>query len=128
MLCSRYVSLITSDGGLFDNIIMFKEFARREPDIAWVHTHPGWVYTRGMSSEKPFFKILLWILHPLLLIIITRQQDCAELMTFALLDATKGFRRYNRNGDDIGMYKMPKAKDAGKLLWEHSVEATGVKA
>jgi len=47
-------------------------------------------------------------------------------MIFSLLDANKGLRRYNTTGDDIGMKNFPQAKDAGQLLWEHSMAVTGV--
>ena len=49
-------------------------------------------------------------------------------MVFALLDATEGLRRYNWRADDIGMKSMPKAKDAGRILYEHSVRETGCKS
>ena len=51
-------------------------------------------------------------------------QHNAEYMLFGMLSAKKGMNRFDKYGDDVGMKKFPQAKDAPRLLWEHSMEVT----
>ncbi|KAF9524463.1 hypothetical protein CPB83DRAFT_820017 [Crepidotus variabilis] len=104
--------------------VMTAEFARREPDIAWVHMYPGSVYTRGMLTfGGPVIQFVLLLLRPLLWLLLAKKEDASERILFAMLSADKGLRRCNEKGDDIGMKNFP-ATEAGKILFEHSVKAT----
>ncbi|KAF9524464.1 hypothetical protein CPB83DRAFT_820023 [Crepidotus variabilis] len=104
--------------------VMTAEFARREPDIAWIHTYPGSVYTRGMLTiGGPAVQFGLSVLSPILKLTLIKKEDCAERILFILLSAGKGLGRYNEKGDDIGMKKFP-ATEAGEALFNHSVKAT----
>lgn len=54
------------------------------------------------------------------------KETCGEIMLFNLLDSEKGMYRRNERGDEIGLTNFPQAKDAQRLLWEHTAEATTV--
>jgi len=115
------------------NDLMVAEFARREPTIAFTHIHPGFVNTEMFKPTRPLFKFLVFFLRPLIWLMTTSPETCAEHMLFALIDADHGMYRRNEKGDEIGMKGFPtpngdevKKKEAQKALWDHSLEATTV--
>ncbi|KAF8959331.1 hypothetical protein BDZ97DRAFT_1838455 [Flammula alnicola] len=113
------------------NDLMVAEFAAREPEIAFTHIFPGNVDTPAFTPSKeanPLIKSAVWMLRPLIWLTTTKQEVCAEYMLYALLDAKKGMYRRNSKADNIGMKDFPDAKDAQKLLWEHTLEATTVES
>ncbi|PPQ70296.1 hypothetical protein CVT26_014581 [Gymnopilus dilepis] len=110
------------------NDLMVAEFARREPDIAFTHIYPGNVDTEALIFSNPIARFFSLFLRPLIWLITVTPEECAQYMVFALLDAEKGVYRRSKKGDDIGMKAFPKAKDAQRLLWEHSLEETGVES
>jgi len=106
------------------NDLMMEEFAARYRDMAFTHIYPGLVRT-PMSSFKH------WSLRPLnpLIRVALRpfshsQDECAELMLYALLDGKKGAFRRDENGDDIGMTSYYGDEEARKKLWEHTIAIT----
>lgn len=103
-----------------------QEFARQESDIAFTHIHPGVVYTGTISNQHIITKILVIPFRPLLWLLTTPRQDCAEYMLYALLSADKGMNRRNRTSDDIAMLKFPQAENAQTMLWEHTAMVTNV--
>ncbi|KAH9477951.1 Oxidoreductase [Psilocybe cubensis] len=107
------------------NDLMVAEFSRQNPDISFTHIHPGVVYTGTISNQHLATKILVIPLRPLLWLLTTPRQDCAEYMLYAMLYANKGMNRRNKTGDDIGMLKFPQAENAQTLLWEHTALVTG---
>jgi len=117
------------------NDLMVAEFARREPTIAFTHIYPGCVNTPLVYNvaPQPVFKLLLFFLRPLIWLMLTTPETCAEHMIFALIDADHGMYRRNEKGDEIWMKAFPtpegdevKEEEAQKALWEHSLEATTV--
>lgn len=77
-----------------------------------------------LRSSNPIYKLFLFLLTPLFWLITRTQETCAEYMLYALIQAEKGMYRRNENGDDIGLKGFLDEKDAQKLFWEHSLEAT----
>lgn len=108
------------------NDLMIAEYAKREPEIAFTHIYPGTVDTPALRPSSWLLTILMLPLRPLLWLISTRPEDCAEYMLFALLNAEKGMNRRNANGDDIGTKGFPKAADGQERVWDHSVQLTTV--
>ncbi|KAF9552444.1 NAD(P)-binding protein [Agrocybe pediades] len=107
------------------NDLMVAEFAAREPDIAFTHTYPGPVFTGTISNQRLITRLLVIPLRPILWLITTPKEDCAEYMLYPLLSAESGMHRRDKRGDDIGMTKFPTAEGAAKVLWEHSMKETG---
>ncbi|KIM41370.1 hypothetical protein M413DRAFT_18928 [Hebeloma cylindrosporum] len=115
------------------NDLMVAEFARREPNIAFTHIYPGNVNTAMYKPSNPIYKIIVFFLRPVIWLITTTPEACAEHMIFALLDADKGMYRRNEKGDDIAMKGFPtpagdeaKKEQAQKALWDHSLQVTTV--
>ncbi|KAJ3516347.1 hypothetical protein NLJ89_g1190 [Agrocybe chaxingu] len=108
------------------NDLMMAEFARREPEIAFVYTSVGAVYTSILTTSNPILWVLFLPLRPLFWLLMTSAPVCAEYMLFAMLDADKGFHRRDQRGNDIGMKNFPQVENAQRLLWEHSVVETRV--
>ncbi|KAJ3504646.1 hypothetical protein NLJ89_g7828 [Agrocybe chaxingu] len=109
--------------------------ARNSPNASpplRLHTmYPGFVDTGMFSSSNPILKFIKFLFRPILRLILTTPQDCAEYVLHALLDADKGMYRRNSPGDDVGMTKFPQAdgvekEEAQRRLWEHSLEVTTV--
>ena len=65
-------------------------------------------------------------LRPILWLISTKPEDCAEYMLFALFNAEKGMNRRDAKGDDIGNKGFPQAADGQQRVWDHSVQLTAV--
>jgi hypothetical protein len=104
-----------------------KEFARRNPDIAFAHVWSGFVLNGTMVGQGKLHTFLSIVFSPLLWAIATPPEHNAEYMLFALLAADKGMYRRGRYGEDIGMKKFPQATDAQTILYEHSIEETASK-
>lgn len=101
-----------------------QEFARREEGIAFVHAHPGFVDT---FAPKLFYqKALNFVFRPLIWLLFTTPDVCAEHMLYALLDSKPGMSLRNRHGDDVGMKNYPTTEGAQEAMWEHSLKETGV--
>jgi len=86
-----------------------------------------------MVPANPLLKFLVFFLRPLIWLMSSSAETCAEHMLFALIDADKGMYMRNEKGDDVGMKGFPtpdgdevKKEEAQKVLWEHSLEATTV--
>ncbi|KAF8960627.1 hypothetical protein BDZ97DRAFT_1905834 [Flammula alnicola] len=130
-LKKTYAGLRAMMQSLAYNDLMVAEFAAREPEIAFTHIYPGNVDTPALTPSKeanPLIKSAVCMLRPLIWLTTTKQEVCAEYMLYALLNAEKGMYRRNSKADNIGMKDFPDAKDAQKLLWEHTLEATTVES
>jgi len=103
-----------------------QEYAKREPEIAFTHIYPGTVATPALRPSSWLLTILMLPLRPILWLISTKPEDCAEYMLFALLNAEKGMNRRNAKGDDIGTKGFPQADDGQQRVWDHSVQLTTV--
>jgi len=80
-----------------------------------------------LNFSNIFLKaIVLVLVRPFLWLIATKQEVCAEHMLFAMLDAKTGMYRRDEKGNDIGMKGFPLGVDAGKLLWNHTRDATDI--
>ncbi|CAA7262288.1 unnamed protein product [Cyclocybe aegerita] len=108
------------------NDLMMAEFARREPEIAFVYTGVGFVYTSILTTSNPILWLLFLPLRPLFWLLMMSAPDYAEYALFAMLDADKGLHRRDQKGNDIGMKNFPQVKDGQRLMWEHSVVETRV--
>ncbi|KAF8964498.1 hypothetical protein BDZ97DRAFT_1660167 [Flammula alnicola] len=109
------------------NDLMVAEFARLEPEIAFTHIHPGFVFNGTMFGPSSLTtKVLSFVFRPLLWLLTIPQEENAEYMLYALLAAQKGMNRRDKKADDIGLKKFPQAKDAQKILYQHSLEETTV--
>jgi hypothetical protein len=85
------------------------------------------------KPSNPLYKLVFFFFRPLIWLMATSPETCAEHMLFALLDADKGLYRRNDKGDEIGMKGFPtpegdeeKKDQAQKALWDHSLQATTV--
>ncbi|CAA7261277.1 unnamed protein product [Cyclocybe aegerita] len=96
------------------NDLMVAELAKREPSIAFTHMYPGFVDTGMFSFSNPILKFIVFLFRPVLRLMLTTPQDCAEYVLHALLDADKGMYRRNSSGDDIGTAKFPQADGVEK--------------
>ncbi|KAF9471971.1 NAD(P)-binding protein [Pholiota conissans] len=97
------------------------------PEIAFTHIWPGWVFNGMIVNSGILAKSLSFVLGPLQWLIGTTPEKNAEYMLFGLLSAKKGMYRRGRRGEDIGMKRFLQAKDAQRILHEHSVEETARK-
>ena len=133
------------------NDLMVQAYASRNPRIAFTHIHPGAVDTGVYHFQNPVLNFVVRGLGwPVLRMVTTRPQDCAEWMVYSLLEGaraakpqgeggeeggeTRGsanggeggssmFRR-GPHGDDIGMENFPAASDEEKEeFWNHCVNA-----
>ncbi|KDQ08652.1 hypothetical protein BOTBODRAFT_48112 [Botryobasidium botryosum FD-172 SS1] len=80
------------------NDIMITEYARRHPEIAFMHTAPGLVNTPLLSKNYPIIGTLL---SPIMSLFATNPQDCAEWMLYPLLskDFGQGGFRLNNHAE-----------------------------
>ncbi|KAI0779380.1 NAD-P-binding protein [Fomes fomentarius] len=98
--------------------LMFEHYAEENPDLAFVHIHPGAVNT-------PLVKLNHWALRPLNLLtsaFATSPQDSAEWMLHGLFQADKGFSRRDTHGDDIGKTSYYGSEKERQAVWEHTKE------
>ncbi|KAF9051680.1 hypothetical protein BJ165DRAFT_1340814 [Panaeolus papilionaceus] len=105
------------------NDLMIAEFARREPGISFVYTWPGWVNT--MQPTALHYKLLKCMLQPIMWLVLTKPEICAEYMLYSLLASGTGMTRTDNKGNDIGMKKFPATTAGQDMLWEHSLKETG---
>ncbi|PPR04387.1 hypothetical protein CVT24_013216 [Panaeolus cyanescens] len=114
------------------NDLMVAEFARRNESIAFTHIYPGFVNTNmGMSGSYnplvyPVAKIIGFFMQPLLWMVTTSPDVCAEYMFHALVYGRPGVNRRDQYGDEIGVYAFPAQSGAQEKLWEHSIAETRV--
>ena len=85
------------------------------------------------KPTNALYKFFIFFVQPLIWLMTTSPETCAEHMLFALLDADKGMYRRNEKGDEMGMKGFPtpegdeeKKDQAQKALWDHSLQATTV--
>ncbi|KDQ17121.1 hypothetical protein BOTBODRAFT_172702 [Botryobasidium botryosum FD-172 SS1] len=107
------------------NDIMVVEYARRHPEIAFMHTAPGFVNTPILSRNHP---ILGSLLSPLGSLFGTKPQDCAEWMLYPLL--SKAFGQGGFHLDNHAEPSKPNryVTEESKLkVYEHVLEFTKVK-
>ncbi|KAJ6462243.1 hypothetical protein C8R47DRAFT_1058179 [Mycena vitilis] len=81
-------------------------FAAQYPDLAFTHIYPGQVATKGKLFDPG------WLLTPLSWIVgymrhIVSQDDCAQYMLYALLDADRGVFFRNNTGDALSSHVFP---------------------
>lgn len=104
-----------------------QEFARQNPNIAFSHIYPGFVFNGTMFGPGAITTFLSIACRPLLWAFTITPAHNAEYMLFGLLSAKPGMNRYGNHGDDVGMTRFPQTKDAQRLLYEHSAEVTATK-
>jgi len=105
------------------NDLMVNDFAAQHPDMAFTHIDPGPVRT-SLAHFKHWALKPINLLMEAMLYLGHSQDECAELMLFALLDGKKGVFRRDRNANDIGNYSYHGTEETRKKLWEHTVEVT----
>ncbi|KAF9472568.1 hypothetical protein BDN70DRAFT_818457, partial [Pholiota conissans] len=120
-------TMLASSRGACLRCSNLQEFARQNPDIAFTHVWPGFVFNGTMFGPGKLTTFLSFFFRPLLWAFATPPEENAEYMLFALLSGEKGMYRRGRKGEDIGMKKFPQAKDAQRILYEHSVAETASK-
>ncbi|KJA14749.1 hypothetical protein HYPSUDRAFT_48879 [Hypholoma sublateritium FD-334 SS-4] len=106
------------------NDLMIAEFARQNPEIAFSHIYPGFVFNGTMFGPGKMTTFLSIFFGPLIWGFTIPPKHNAEYMLFGMLSAKKGLNRFGKYGDAIGMKSFPQTKDGQKLLWEHSMEVT----
>ncbi|KAL1754905.1 hypothetical protein FB107DRAFT_214716 [Schizophyllum commune] len=108
------------------NDLALEEFSARSPDISFIHTYPGTVRTNIVkNSDSYLIKALTYLFYPIAYLrTVVSEEECADWMTYALLNAKPGFGRYNNHGDDIGRLNYDGTEEQRKKLWEHTIEET----
>ncbi|KAJ7662554.1 hypothetical protein DFH06DRAFT_355244 [Mycena polygramma] len=81
-------------------------FAAQYPDIAFTHIYPGQVATKGKLFDPG------WLLTPLAWVVaymrhIVSQDECAQYMLYALLDADRRVFFRNNTGDTLSSHVFP---------------------
>ncbi|KAJ6622095.1 hypothetical protein B0H10DRAFT_932253 [Mycena sp. CBHHK59/15] len=104
--------------------VMIENFAAREPDMMFIHAHPGFVNTRG--SESALLRASSYILRPIFSPLRNTPETCGEFQMYTLLHAGAGASRTNGKAESIGDKGYHVTEAARKKLWEHTVEATTV--
>ncbi|CCM05845.1 uncharacterized protein FIBRA_08081 [Fibroporia radiculosa] len=94
------------------NDLMFESFAEQQPDLSFIHIHPGVVRTPLLGS------LVAFVLYPFM----TPASDCAEYMLYGLLDAGPGVHRRDNKGDNMGQKRYYGSDEARRRLWDHTVE------
>ncbi|KAG6917686.1 hypothetical protein DXG01_001661 [Tephrocybe rancida] len=111
------------------NDLMLQDYAAKYPTLTFVHSCPGYVRTSLMSSsDSTWLKVAAPVAMQLVRPFFTSYQDSGEYMLHGLLSSGKGFFRVGSKGEDIGMKKYFGSEEARKRLWQHTMEATEVKA
>jgi len=119
-LKKRYGLKAASDNATTGTDIMVAEYARRHPDLTFVHTMPGFVNTPILSKDKP---ILGWIFGPLGSLFATNPQDCAEWMLYPLLS-----KEFGKGGFHLNNHAEPSkpnkyvTEESRRTVWEHVLE------
>lgn len=129
------------------NDLMVQAYSSRNSRIAFTHIHPGAVDTGVYRFQNPVLNFVVRGLGwPLLRMIMTRPQDCAEWMVYSLLEGARAVRsqgneqsgaatgsgeglgsnmfRRGPHADDIGMKNFTAASDEEKeQFWKHCTDA-----
>ncbi|KIK00448.1 hypothetical protein K443DRAFT_7651 [Laccaria amethystina LaAM-08-1] len=92
------------------NDLMIEKLAERNPDLTFIHAHPGVVRTNMLNSAQ---STILWA-----------TSDCAEYMWHGLFNSTKGAFRIRSHGENIGKTRYFGTEAQRKKLWEHTWEIT----
>ena len=82
------------------------------------------------NSDSPMIKLASSLALGLTYPFSTSYTDAGEYMLHGLLNSSSsgGFFRVGSRGEDIGMKRWFGSEEARKKLWQHTVEATSVKA
>ncbi|KAJ7464988.1 hypothetical protein B0H11DRAFT_1733894 [Mycena galericulata] len=77
--------------GVAYNDALVAYFAAQHPELAFTHIHPGQVLTKGSEVRIGWLLApLAWLLRRYKLSISVSQDECAQYMLYALLDAERG--------------------------------------
>ncbi|KAF9052120.1 hypothetical protein BJ165DRAFT_1401524 [Panaeolus papilionaceus] len=108
------------------NDLMVAEFARRNESIAFTHIYPGFVNSgMGMAGSSTLnTKLIGFFMQPLLWMVTTPPETCAEFMYHALVYAHPGVNRRDQYADEVGVSGFPTQVGAQERLWEHSITET----
>ncbi|KAF9515445.1 hypothetical protein BS47DRAFT_1262634, partial [Hydnum rufescens UP504] len=100
------------------NDLMVQEFSERHPKLSFTHIHPGFVLTSFGDAS-----IFMRMIKPLLRLLLTSPQDCAEFMLRALFDpaAAKGAFHRNNHAELMDPSKLPISPEDQKLVYDHLV-------
>ncbi|KAI0824812.1 hypothetical protein BC628DRAFT_1321661 [Trametes gibbosa] len=104
--------------------LAFAHYAELNPDISFVHIHPGVVRTPLLQTSHPILRFLNPLTYALTYPISNTPEDCAEWMLYGLLQSGPGLSRRNTKGEDIGKTRFYGNEEDAKRLWEHTKEET----
>ncbi|KAJ2922974.1 hypothetical protein H1R20_g14132, partial [Candolleomyces eurysporus] len=107
--------------------LMLAMYAEREPDIAFTHMYPGMVDTeanRPSAVSFWLFKLLIFLLRPLAVLLFIKVDVSAENMVYGLLNGERGFYQRNTVADNVGPRNVSYSESDRQAFWEHSLSAT----
>jgi hypothetical protein len=112
-------------GFIFRILIILQKLAERNPDLTFIHAHPGVVRTNMLNSAQ---STILWATSGIISVLRypfpVTPEDCAEYMWHGLFNSTKGAFRIRSHGENIGKTRYFGTEAQRKKLWEHTWEIT----
>lgn len=107
------------------NDLMMEELADRNPDLTFIHAHPGVVRTNMLNSaQSTILRATSGIISVLAYPFSVNPEDCAEYMWHGMFNSTKGAFRIGSQGENIGKNRYFGTEAQRKKLWEHTWEIT----
>jgi hypothetical protein len=101
-----------------------KEFAKRHPEMTFVHAEPGGVRTNLINhAESLWMRVLSPLAYVFAYPITVSKEDSADYLFAGLLRSPKGGSMIGRHGQDLGKVKY--SEDVRQKVWEHSIRETG---
>ena len=148
------ITNVRSHAVLMKTFFMESLVERHPGKLSFVHMYPGLVMTGGFDDKRLplWFRVVFWLVRPLLTFVITPGRDSGERVLFAATDrfpAMKDGERYagkegeetrigtdgvrgsgsyavGSNGDPVTIgktYATLRAEGAKEQVWEHTMDA-----
>lgn len=80
------------------------------------------------ASPSPVLRLFHPLVSVFTSILAVSPADCAEHMLHGLYNAPAGATRYDSHGDDLKGKGIYHGEEEKRVLWEHTVQETGVAA
>ncbi|KAJ2932459.1 hypothetical protein H1R20_g4654, partial [Candolleomyces eurysporus] len=107
------------------NDLMVEAYAKRYPDLTFIHAYPGTVRTNfAASAESTAIRIAAPLINLLLRPFSVSPAECAEYMWHGVFSYTKGPFLMGPKGDSLADKLHTGPEDQADKLWEHTVAST----